>query len=63
MSNIHFATKEENNARREKEFLALAPTDRFSLFLKLCGQMSAFTQSQPKEDKGNFVIDRLRDGV
>ncbi len=64
MSTVHFATKEENNRRREEEFLALSPGERFELFLKLCSAMSHFPQGRPAEDKGNFIVDKLReDGV
>lgn len=31
---IRFETKEESNARREREFLALAPSERFMWFLR-----------------------------
>lgn len=31
---IHFGTKPENNARREREFLALTPAERFLWFLR-----------------------------
>jgi hypothetical protein len=60
MTMIHFATKEENNRRRQEEFLALSPGERFELFLKLCAAMSHFPQDRPVEDKGNFIVDKLR---
>jgi hypothetical protein len=64
MSTIRYATKEENNRRREEEFLALEPGERFELFLKMCSAMSGFAQDRPQEDKGNFIVDKLRkDGV
>ncbi len=31
---IRFETKEESNARREREFLALTPGERFQWFLR-----------------------------
>jgi hypothetical protein len=60
MSAVRYATKEENNRRREEEFLALEPGERFELFLKLCAAMSHFAQDRPVEDKGNFIVDKLR---
>lgn len=48
MTTIHFATKEDNTRRRKK------------VFLKLCAAMSHFPQDRPVEDKGNFIVDKLR---
>lgn len=61
MTDILFATKEENNLRREEEFLALSPGERFELFLKLCSAMSHFPQDMPAKDKGNFIVDKLHE--
>lgn len=56
---IFFATKEENNFRREREFLALSPSERFSLFLKSFDEdlFNEITRpSELGESKGNFCI-------
>jgi hypothetical protein len=57
---IFFGTKEENNKRREEEFLKLSPGERLLVFLKQIGQQSTFPNKNPgvhKNDaKGNFVL-------
>jgi hypothetical protein len=55
--NIRFETKEESNARRLAEFLALSPHERFMLFLK------GFARAEgdaviPLEKKDNFILER-----
>ncbi len=56
---IHFATKAENNRRREAEFLALSPSERLQSFLRSFDS-DLFSQFiDPKElgeNKGNFCI-------
>jgi hypothetical protein len=56
---IHFASKAENNRRREQEFLALSPAERFQSFLRSFDS-DLFSQFvDPKElgeNKGNFCI-------
>lgn len=59
---ISFGTKEENNKRRQEEFLKLHPADRVWSFLKLSTQMLAFPTNAPKEDKGNFILERKPKG-
>lgn len=56
---IFFATKEENNERREKEFLALTPYERFQQFLKSFDSNDFSQYVNPEElgeSKGNFYI-------
>jgi len=52
---IRFETKEEANARREREFLELTPHERFMWFLRSFDR-PGFTARNKPEDKGNFVI-------
>ena len=56
---IFFATKEENNERREKEFLALTPYERFQQVLRSFDS-DVFSQyvnpEELGENKGNFCI-------
>lgn len=63
MKTLHFGTKEENNQRREAEFLALTPSERVSLFIKMVAQVHLLPSISEKEDKGNFVITRMKDGI
>ena len=59
---IRFETKEESNARREREFLALMPGERFALFLRDI-ELNPPDFSETGEAKGNFIIHRASDGV
>lgn len=56
---ICFETKEQSNARREREFLALSPSERLLSFLR-CFEMQAVPNDSPGERKGNFIIERRR---
>lgn len=56
---IYFATKEENNERRKKEFLALSPYERFQQFLRSFDSDDFSQYVNPKElgeKKGKFCI-------
>lgn len=55
---IRFETKEESNARREQEFLALAPHERFMSFLRGFTVWKAMRSKVAAPDKGNFIIHR-----
>ena len=55
---IRFETKEESNARREKEFLALTPSERFQWFLR-----SFNGRVQEDRPTDNFVIRKKSDGL
>ena len=59
---IRFETKEESNARREREFLALTPAERFLSFLRSFDLPHAVVRERG-EDKGNFIIRRRTDAV
>ena len=59
---IRFETKEESNARREREFLALTPHERFLWFLRSFDR-PGFRGRHKLEDKGNFVIQKKHDPV
>ena len=59
---ISFGTKDETNAHREREFLALTPHERFLWFLR------SFNGRPPTDDtvadaKGNFIIRKRSDGL
>ena len=58
---VYFATKEENNQRRQEEFLKLSPDERLESFLRDASLNAALPQkegaSHPNDKKGNFVID------
>ncbi len=59
---IYFATKEENNKRREEEFLKLNPGERLLLYLKMISVYPLNPESKdgvhPNHLKGNFVIEK-----
>jgi hypothetical protein len=57
LSKLHFKTKEEANHRREKEFLALIPSERVQVFIRMVVSNGFFESgaAQPKNN-GNFVI-------
>jgi hypothetical protein len=58
---IRFETKEEANARREREFMALSPGERFQWFLRsFDGRVSHGLSAN--ERKGNFII-RKKDAL
>jgi len=59
---IRFETKEESNARREREFLALSPSERLLSFLRSF-DMPHVMVSAATEDKGNFIIRRRSDAL
>jgi|AntRauTorckE6833_2_1112554.scaffolds.fasta_scaffold01449_7 hypothetical protein len=58
---VYFATKEENNQRRQEEFLKLSPVERLESFLRDSSINATLPQkediSHPNDKKGNFVID------
>lgn len=55
---IIFATKEENNERREKEFLALSYAERLAYFSQCWMKMNSWekTKTHPNDTKGNFIL-------
>jgi len=60
---IRFESKEESNARREREFLALSPSDRFLSFLRGFDLPNGSSDAPTGEQKGNFIVRRKRDEV
>lgn len=56
---IIFATKEENNKRREEEFLALSYAERLELFFTMLDENEFVGEdtSHPNDKKGNFVVE------
>ncbi len=59
MQKVFYGTKEENNQRREAEFLALSGTERFSVFLKMVDSIAVFPTLKKRamgEEKGNFIV-------
>lgn len=60
MDKIIFATKQENNERREKEFLALSPNQRAMQFLKMVGEYNKFESRATRQTKGNFIVEMRR---
>lgn len=59
---IRFETKEEANARREREFMALTPWERLALYLREITRNPP-TREERGEAKGNFIIWKRADGV
>lgn len=59
---IRFGTMEENNARREREFMSLSPGERFVLYLRDI-ERNPPSPEELGEAKGNFIIGPERHGV
>lgn len=57
---IFFATKEENNKRREDDFLKLSPSDRLTSFINMVCTPSPFSLPDdyvhPNDKKDNFIL-------
>lgn len=53
-----FATKEENNERREQEFLALSYAERLEWFFTMLDENEwvGTGKEHPNDKKGNFVL-------
>lgn len=58
--NLIFASKEENDCRREKEFLALSYAERLEWFFTMLDEMEFVgkDKTHPNEAKGNFILKR-----
>lgn len=54
-----FATKEENNQRREDEFLALSYAERLEWFFAMLDEIEFIGEDKthPNEAKGNFILE------
>jgi hypothetical protein len=59
---IRFETKAESNARREREFLALSPSERLRSFLRSF-DLPHIVVSRASEEKGNLIIRRRTDAL
>ncbi|MCF8228679.1 MAG: hypothetical protein K9G58_01440 [Bacteroidales bacterium] len=57
---IFFGSKEENNKRREEEFLKLSPAGRVIAFFKMIEETKPLSMQKdrehPNDKKGNFVL-------
>lgn len=55
---IFFGTKEENNKRREKEFLALSYAERLELFFRMLeeNEFVGDLKTHPNDCKDNFIL-------
>ena len=60
MMEVYFNTKEENNRRREEEFLKLSPGERLLAFIEMVSAPRSTPLPDdyvhPNDAKGNFVI-------
>jgi len=63
---IYFASKEENNKRREEEFLKLSPEERLIAFIDMiCAPPATPLPDDyvhPNDAKGNLVLRKKKDG-
>ena len=59
---IRFETKEESNARREQEFLALSPSERLLSFLRSF-DLPHVVAGLMTENNDNFIIRRRNDAL
>jgi hypothetical protein len=59
---IRFETKEESNARRQREFLALTPWERLVQYLRDI-ERNPPAMEERGEAKGNFIIWKRTDGI
>ncbi len=62
MPQIFFDTKENNNRRREAEFLRLSPDQRFWTFVRMVDEFAIFQTKKPSIYKGNFVLEKTPQG-
>jgi len=57
---VYFGTKEENNKRRQEEFLKLSKGERLMEFLRMISQPNPYNVSKngehPNDKKGNWVL-------
>ncbi len=61
---VYFATKDENNKRREEDFLKLSPGERLIAFIEMISSIQIIPSQDdehPNHRKNNFVI-RKKDG-
>ncbi len=53
---LYFSTKEQNNLRREKEFLGLSPELRLQVFFESFGQQLVFENQTGDKNRDNFNL-------
>lgn len=53
---LYFSTKEQNNLRREKEFLDLSPELRLQIFFESFGQQLVFENQIDNKNPDNFKL-------
>ena len=53
---IHYGSTEENNKRREKEFLALSRAERLLWFLNSIEKFNSLPNRVKKVKSNNFII-------
>ena len=58
MSELIFENKENNNRRRQEDFLKLSPAERVQVFLKMVDEFTKFHSKAIPQDKGNFVLNK-----
>ena len=61
MPQIFFETKENNNRRREAEFLQLTPDQRFWSFIQMVDELAIFRTNKSVPEKGNLILKKKRD--
>ena len=61
MPQIFFETKENNNRRREAEFLRLTPDQRFWTFIRMVDELAIFRTNESVPEKGNLILKKKRD--
>ncbi len=56
---IFYGSKEENNQRRQEEFLSLAPSERLRRVLKMWCQMpKVLKNSKHPRESNNFIVSK-----
>ncbi|PKP43641.1 MAG: hypothetical protein CVT96_04720 [Bacteroidetes bacterium HGW-Bacteroidetes-13] len=55
---LYFSTKEQNNLRREKEFLDLSPELRLQIFFESFDQQLIFENQTEDKNRDNFILTR-----
>lgn len=53
---LYFSTKEQNNLRREKEFLGLSPELRLQVFFESFDQQLVFENQTGDKNRDNFNL-------
>lgn len=61
---IYFGTKEENNKRRQEDFLKLSPGERLIAFIEMVCRPGIYPvpddYEHPNDRKNNFVIKKRK---